>query len=63
MAPIGQEPIGDGDISIAPFRLGLRGEMGISGRLQRADFPGETERLVLNVAANQAVIWLQEHGC
>ena len=27
---------------------------------QRADFPGQTESLVLSVAANQAVIGLQE---
>ena len=54
-------PSGDGDISIVPLRLGLQGEIGIivagSGR---ADFPAQTERLLLSVAANQAAIGLQE---
>src|SRR6266478_2246946 len=54
-------PIGDGDVSIVPLRLGLRDEIGvIVAGSQRADFPGETERLLLNVAANQAAIGLQE---
>ena len=53
--------IGDADISIAPFRLGLWGGAGvIVAGSQRQDFPGQTERLLLNVAANQAGIWLQE---
>ena len=56
-----RERIGDGDISIVPLQIGLRGEVGVivagSGR---ADFPGQTERLVLSVAANQAAIGLQE---
>ncbi len=54
-------PLGDGDVSIVPLRLGLRGEIGvIVAGSQRADFPGETERLLLGVAANQAAIALQE---
>src|SRR5439155_4012034 len=54
-------PIGDGDVSIVPLRLGLRDEIGvIVAGSQRADFPGETERLLLRVAANQAAIGLQE---
>src|SRR5216684_5801059 len=54
-------PLGDGDVSIVPLRLGLRGEIGvIVAGSQRADFPGETERLLLGVAANQAAIGLQE---
>ena len=43
------------------MRLGLQGEIGVivagSGR---ADFPGQTEKLLLSVAANQATIGLQE---
>src|SRR6266852_5244253 len=54
-------PLGDGDVSIVPLRLGLRGEIGvIVAGSQRADFPGETERLILSAAANQALIGLQE---
>src|SRR6202790_3567902 len=53
--------IGDEDISIVSQRCGLYGEIGvIVAGSQRADFPGETERLVLSVTANQAVIGLQE---
>jgi formate hydrogenlyase transcriptional activator len=56
-----RNPIGEGDISIMPLRLGLEGEIGIIvAGAERADFPGQTERLLLSVAANQAVIGLQE---
>ncbi len=52
---------GGGDISIEPMRLGLRGDVGIvTVGARRANFPGQTERLVLSVAANQAAIGLQE---
>src|SRR3984885_3899600 len=53
--------IGDEDISIVSQRCGLQGEIGVivagSGR---ADFPGQTESLLLSVAANQAVIGLHD---
>src|SRR6267143_252721 len=56
-----RNPIGDGDVSIVPLRLGLRDKIGvIVAGSQRADFPGETERLLLSVVANQAAIGLQE---
>src|SRR6266446_4875885 len=56
-----RNPTGDGDVSIAPSRLGFKGEMGVLvAGSQRADFPTQTERLLLNVAANQAAIGLQE---
>jgi len=49
------------DIALVSLQLGLHGEMGLlvagSGR---SDFPRQTERLVLNVAANQAAIGLHE---
>jgi PAS domain S-box-containing protein len=56
-----RNPIGDGDVSVLLLRLGLQAEMGvfIAGS-KRADFPTQTERLLLNVAANQAAIGLQE---
>ncbi len=54
-------PMGEGDISIVPLRLGLQGEIGmIVAGAKRADFPEQTERLILSVAANQAAVGLQE---
>jgi PAS domain S-box-containing protein len=48
------------DLSIFPMPLGLAGEIGILvAGSRRADFPLPTERLLLNVAANQASVWLQ----
>jgi PAS domain S-box-containing protein len=53
--------LGEGDISLAPFRLGVHGEIGvIVAGSERAEFPEETERLLLSVAANQASIGLPE---
>src|SRR6266478_7872362 len=53
--------IGDEDISIVSQRCGLHGEIGvIVAGSQRGDFPGQTEELVLSVAANEAVIGLHE---
>jgi Histidine kinase/GAF domain len=59
----GRNPFGDGDISVLVLRLGLQAELGllIAGS-KRANFPTPTERLLLNLAANQAVIGLQEAG-
>src|SRR5713101_1398987 len=56
-----RNPIGDGDVSIVALRLGLQDEVGVLvAGSQRADFPTETERLLLGVAVNQAAIGLQE---
>jgi PAS domain S-box-containing protein len=56
-----RNPIGEGDISIMTLSLGLQGEIGIIVAASLSpDFPGQTERLVLSVAANQAAIGLQE---
>src|SRR6267143_6531616 len=56
-----RNPIGDGEVSVLVLRLGLQAEMGlfVAGS-KRTDFPTQTERLLLNVAANQAAIGLQE---
>ena len=52
--------LGDVDLSVASARLGLQGEIGIVvAGSQRLDFPGDTDRLLLDVAANQAAIGLQ----
>lgn len=51
----------DGGLSIVPFRLGFLKELGwIVAVSRRADFPTDTERLLLNIAINQAAIGLQE---
>ena len=51
---------GDQDISIFPVPLGVNGESGmIVVGSDRLDFPGQTDSLLLSVAANQASIGLQ----
>src|SRR5256712_3356207 len=56
-----RNPIGDGNVSVLLLRLGLQAEMGVVVvGSKRANFPTKTERLLLNLAANQAVIGLQE---
>jgi PAS domain S-box-containing protein len=56
-----RNPISGRDISILPLGLGLQGEIGeIVAGSERPDFPQQTERLILSVAANQASIGLQE---
>jgi PAS domain S-box-containing protein len=53
--------IGDENISIVSQRCGLHGEIGVVvAGSDRADFPGQTETLLLSVAANEAVIGLHE---
>src|SRR5437667_729582 len=54
-------PIEDGEVSVLLLPLGLQAELGVFvAGSKRADFPTQTERLLLNLAANQAVIGLQE---
>jgi PAS domain S-box-containing protein len=54
-------PIGPGDVRIAPWRLGLQEEVGVVVTAsERPDFPTELEMVVLRVAANQAAVGLQE---
>src|SRR6478735_4157901 len=49
------------DLSLSMLPLGLQGAVGIIvAGSSRDDFPGPTERLLLNVAANQAVVGVQE---
>lgn len=52
-------PLGAGEIRIACFSLGLEQSGIVLAGSQRADFPTETEVLLLRVAANQAAIALQ----
>ena len=54
-------PVGEGEVSIASFRLGLQDEIGVVVvGSRRADFPSDIEKLLLRVAANQVAIALQE---
>jgi PAS domain S-box-containing protein len=54
-------PAGDGELKIAPFRLGLTDEIGVLvAGSERANFPTPTESLLLGMAANQALVALQE---
>ncbi len=48
-------------MTLVLLQLGLQAEIGvIVAGSQRSDFPQQTEKLVLNIAANQAAIGLQE---
>ena len=59
--PLLRKLMGDRDVSIVPLPLGSQGELGvIVAAVERADFPRQTEALLLSVAANQASIGLQE---
>ena len=60
-APVMRGPLEGGDISVVPLRLGMHGEIGlIAAGSERTGFPEQAEKLILNVAANQASIGLQE---
>jgi len=53
--------LGDSELSIAPLLIGLQGDIGVLlAGSKRVDFPEQTERLILSVAANQAAIGLRE---
>lgn len=53
--------LGSGDISFVPLRLGLHGQAGlIVAGSQRADFPQQTESLLLSAAVDQASVGLHE---
>ncbi len=53
--------IGGHEISLLPLQMGIEGSLGfIAVGCQRLDFPQQTEHLVLNVAANQLAVMLQQ---
>ena len=59
--PAMRQRFGDEDISIFPVPLGVHGESGmIVVGSDRLDYPGQTDSLLLTVAANQASIALHE---
>ena len=56
-----RNPLGEGDVSIAPLRFGMDDSIGIFvAGSQRNDFPTSMETLLLRVAVNQAAIGLHE---
>ncbi len=58
--PSARVSLGDTDLWVAAAPLGLRSEFGVVvAGCRRADFPGQTERLLLDVAANQGAVGLQ----
>ena len=58
--PLLRDLMGEGNVSFVPLPLGLQGELGVIVAVsERADFPRQTEALLLSVAANQASIGLQ----
>ena len=56
-----RNPLGRGNLAAALFRLGVQGEIGqfVAGST-RLDFPTAVERLLLQAAANEALIALRE---
>jgi signal transduction histidine kinase len=53
--------IGNSDFCVASARLGVHGEIGIVvAGCERAGFPDQAERLLLDIAANQAAMGLQQ---
>lgn len=53
--------VGGSELTVVSLGLGLQGEVGVLvAGSRREDFPRQTERLVLSVAANQAAIGLQQ---
>jgi signal transduction histidine kinase len=54
-------PIGPGEVAIARFRLGLQDQVGeVVAAAERPDFPTQFERIVFRVAANLALIGIEE---
>jgi|GEM_PF-1525605 PAS domain S-box-containing protein len=56
-----RSPIGDEEVSLVSWPLGVQREIGvIVAGSRRADFPRDTESLLLGIAANQALTGLQQ---
>lgn len=59
--PVLRNRFGDRELSVVPLPVGLQGELGVLvAGSERAEFPSQTERLLLTVAKNQAVMALQD---
>jgi len=59
---IARVSIGNADFRVASVRLGAQGEIGVvAAGCERPGFPEQTERLLLDVAANQAAMDCSTH--
>ena len=59
-----QISVGDASLSVAPARLGLRGDIGVLvAGAQRPGFPSQTDSVLLRVAANQAALAFVQQAC
>ncbi|HEU4455890.1 MAG TPA: hypothetical protein VFR81_22685, partial [Longimicrobium sp.] len=59
--PDARVSIAGAEVRVASARLGLQGELGvIAAGCRRPGFPGQAERLLLEVAANQAAVGVQQ---
>jgi PAS domain S-box-containing protein len=57
-----RQRVGEGGLCLVPLPVGLHGELGVLvAGSERRDFPTETERLLLTVAKNQALIAFTAH--
>jgi PAS domain S-box-containing protein len=60
--PVIANPFGSGTLRLAIIPIGCEGDCGVVvAGSQRPDFPSQTDRLLLSVAANQAAVVLQRH--
>jgi PAS domain S-box-containing protein len=60
-SPVLRERIGERELSIVALPVGPQGDLGVMiAGSEREDFPSETERLLLTVARNQAILALRE---
>ena len=61
LAPSIPDPAGGGTVQLAVVPIGPEGEYGVvAAGARRADFPSESDRLLLTVGANQVTAWLRE---
>ncbi len=55
-------PFGDGDVRLAMIPIGYEGDSGVLVACSpQSDFPSPTDKLLLQVASNQAAVVLQHH--
>lgn len=54
-------PVGDGMVRLIAIPIGVEGQYGmVAAGSRQTDFPTDSDRLLLNVGANQVAVWLRE---